>query len=451
MQLRMADLPPGERSEGLPMRSRRQVTGALDARREEARQGELAHLTRHLRLSGSFGLMTKSPRVREQHIAVFGEAGSGKTVLVSSFFGPTQEGAYENDLWDLVAEDAGQGSRLNRQYVGMRDHATAPGLTRFSATTYSFKVQLKGQDQKAAKGRPFDHLKLAWHDYPGEWFTESPSSEEESNRRVDTFRALMRSDVALLLVDGQKLLDHQGEEERYLSALFTNFRQGLLRVRGDLQDGEQRLVEFPRIWLVALSKADLFPNWDVHTFRDLVEYKAEKEIARLRSTIEDLVDTPEALSVGEDFMLLSSAKFSLAADAREPMSIDVTQRLGVDLILPLAAVLPLERRVQWHDRMEIPRRVLDTLADGAGAIAIAIAGSKYAPVAKLRAKMPRLGPDADKASDAIAWAAKLVGTQLKEANAHARERRDVLAATLTQFRIDLERGVTDKLLIKSRR
>ena len=48
--------------------------------------------------------MAKYPRVREQNIAVFGEAGSGKTVLVSSFYGPTQEGSYVNDLWDLVEE-----------------------------------------------------------------------------------------------------------------------------------------------------------------------------------------------------------------------------------------------------------------------------------------------------------------------------------------------------------
>ena len=54
--------------------------------------------------------MAKYPRVREQHIAVFGESGSGKTVLVSSFFGPTQERSYSNDLWDLIADDTGQGN-----------------------------------------------------------------------------------------------------------------------------------------------------------------------------------------------------------------------------------------------------------------------------------------------------------------------------------------------------
>src|SRR3954452_316337 len=70
--------------------------------------------------------MAKYPRVREQHVAVFGEAGSGKTVLVSSFFGRTQEGSFTNDLWDLVADDGGQGTRLYRNFLGMRDQATTP-------------------------------------------------------------------------------------------------------------------------------------------------------------------------------------------------------------------------------------------------------------------------------------------------------------------------------------
>lgn len=47
------------------------------------------------------------------------------------------------------------------------------------------------------------------------------------------------------------------------------------------------------------------------------------------------------------------------------MDIDVTQQVGLDLILPVASLLPLERRVQWNERIEIPRKVLDSLADGA--------------------------------------------------------------------------------------
>lgn len=82
--------------------------------------------------------MPQYPRIREQHIAVFGESGSGKTVLLSSFFGPTQERSYSNDLWDLVADDTGQGNRLFTNYVGMRDDAEVPPATKFASTTYHF-------------------------------------------------------------------------------------------------------------------------------------------------------------------------------------------------------------------------------------------------------------------------------------------------------------------------
>lgn len=393
--------------------------------------------------------MPRYPRVREQHIAVFGESGSGKTVLVSSFFGVTQEGSYTNELWDLVADDTGQGNRLYQNYLGMRDRATTPMPTRFETTTYYFSVKLKGGDQEAAKKRPFDVLRLAWHDYPGDWFEAEPSSSEERNRRSDTFRSLLRSDVALLLVDGQKLLDYRGEEERYLKSLLANFRQGLLRLKDDLIAEEGPLVEFPRIWVLALSKADLLPGWDVNTFRDLIILKAAEDIDGLRSTIGTLIETPAALSIGEDFLLLSSAKFELRSNGSEPQIIDVTKRVGLDLVLPLASLLPLERRVLWHARMDIPRKVLDSLADGAELLAVGLAGGKFAPVEKFLARMPRTGRAGEVARKALPIledAVKLAGPKLREMNEQARAQGDYLQAMLTQFKRDLEQGVDDKVL-----
>jgi hypothetical protein len=56
------------------------------------------------------------------------------------------------------------------------------------------------------------------------------SGQEEAHRRIDTFKALLGSDVALLLVDGQRLLDNAGEEERYLRSVLGSFRTGLVLV-----------------------------------------------------------------------------------------------------------------------------------------------------------------------------------------------------------------------------
>src|SRR5258705_11405569 len=105
-------------------------------------------------------------RVPEQQIAVFGESGSGKTVLLSSFYGATQEPQYlQRNLFHVIADDIGQGARLHRNYLGMRDSARPPGGTRFSATAYSFSVKLRdGSDATVMKARPFDALRLVWHD-----------------------------------------------------------------------------------------------------------------------------------------------------------------------------------------------------------------------------------------------------------------------------------------------
>ena len=235
------------------------------------------------------------------------------------------------------------------------------------------------------------------------------------------------------------------KSERYLKSLLWNLRNGLLRLKDDLLEDGEPLVEFPRIWIMALSKADLLPDLDVFKFRDLIIGMANEDIAQLHEVLKGFVLTPDALSVGEDFMLLSSAKFV-------PGKIEVTERVGVNLILPVAAMLPLERRVQWSERMEIPRKVLEHLADGADTLAAALIAGQAGRLQKLLVKMPRVGPLIGKGGiPALIAAAKLAGPQLKKINAEALAKRDFLAATLTQFRLDLNQGEKDDLFIKSRR
>ena len=380
--------------------------------------------------------------VREQHIAVFGESGSGKTVLVSSFYGATQEPQFlKSSLFDVTADNTGQGHRLYSNYLGMRDSARRPDPTRFSATPYSFSVKLKKRSVEGNRSKPFDALRLVWHDYPGEWFVEDVSGPEEAQRRVDTFRSLLGSDVAFFLLDGQRILDNAGEEERYLKSLLGSFRTGLLRLEDQLLEDGKPLVRFPRIWILALSKADLLPDFDVFRFRDLVIGRAADDLGELRKVLEGLVDSPDALAVGEDFVLLSSAKF-------EPNRIEVTERIGLDLVLPLAAVLPFERHVKWAEQKRIAGQVVEELLAGAPALAAALMSkAKYAGPKGVAVWLAgRAGVTA-----AMSAAAKLSSDQLRKMNSDALAKQDYMAAVLTRFRLDMDDGEENGILLRSRR
>ena len=387
-------------------------------------------------------------RAREQHIAVFGESGSGKTVMLSSFYGATQESQYlQKSLFHVVPDDIGQGNRLHKNYLGMKNSAEPPETTRFAATSYSFKIKLKdGADakRKQKKSSPLDALRLVWHDYPGEWFEEDVEGSE-AQRKVDTFRSLLGSDVALLLVDGQQLLDNSGEEEKYLRSLLTNFRNGLLSLKDDLLEDGKPLAVFPRIWVMALSKSDLLPNLDVFKFRDLLIEKACDDMDELRKVLAGLVQDNDALSVGEDFVLFSSAKF-------EADRIEVTKRVGLELILPLAAMLPIERYAQWAQAKRIRGKVIENLLVGTEAFAAVLIDSEGSLPGPLGQLLNRFDPKQVKdAAQLASDAAKLAGEKLREINSEARAKQDNLKATLSGFRLDLETGEEEQILLRSRR
>ena len=375
----------------------------------------------------------------EQQIAVFGESGSGKTVLLSSFYGATQEPAFtEKNLFHVVADDHGKGLTLHRLYLAMRNSTKVPTLNRFKGDSHDFTIHLKtlaqGKQRQAGK---VEGLQLVWHDYPGEWFESSPDGAEEQQRRLLMFRSLLGSDVALLLVDAQRLIDNEGAEERYLKSLFTNFRNSILGLKSGLLPDGKPLTEFPRIWIIALSKADLLPDTDVYRFRDLVIEKAGGEIGQLRDVLRSLVVQNEALDIGQDFLLLSSAKF-------EPDKIVMTQRKGVDLILPVASVLPLERYARWASNLKIPGKVLEVMLRGAGPMLARFllkSRSKTKPV-KLVAKFV--------GTEAIAEVAVMAADKLKEYNESSWVKGDAVGVTLSQFKMDLEAAEKDHVLIRSK-
>ena len=390
----------------------------------------------------------------EQHIAVFGGSGSGKTVLLSSFYGGTQDPGFikDHDV-NVVAEDTGQGHGLLQNYYRMRSSAEVPGGNRFKATSYAFSVKLKKGLGGAPKEKaPFNALRLVWHDYPGEWFEQEPSSTAEAGRRVETFRSLLTSDIALLLVDGQKLLDNAGEEERYLQALFATFSTGLLNLRDELLENGKPLVRFPRIWVMALSKADLLPQMTAHDFSTLLIEKAGGHMAELRRAIALMVEGDAALSVGEDFLVLSSAKFT-------PGKIDVSDRIGVDLLLPLAAALPFERHVRWSERKQIPGKVAQQILVNSKSIfsALTVLGPVASLVSKGSSKLP--GPIGKAlavgsgllASGSLAKVADLAGEKLEQANAEAKAKNHRMTAVPTGFLRAVEKGEDEQVLQRSSR
>ncbi|MFZ2623904.1 MAG: hypothetical protein WAX29_01490 [Propionibacterium sp.] len=385
-------------------------------------------------------------KVKEQDLAVFGGSGSGKTVLLSSFFGASQEPSFASEsLYKVNADDTGQGTRLLQNYLKMKNTAQAPVTNRFAATRYSFTLKPNVHDDaKHGKSSSFSALRLVWHDYPGEWFEEEPSSEEEAVRRLDTFTRLLKSNVALILVDGQKLLDHAGEEEKYLKSLLWGIRGGLEKLKDEIIPGGQRLKEFPRIWVLALSKADLHPELDVHGFKELIVEKSADDVTALRETLKGFVETPEALSLGEDFLLLSSAKFEPGGQ------IKVAERVGLDLIVPVASVLPLERLAQWADKLDMPLKFLAPLIDNAAELSAVADLPGVIWAAKLLGKVPRVGPVLGRfALPAMLCGASLGIAKLQKILDQAIADKDYLTAIVVKFRIDLQRGVQDNLLVRS--
>lgn len=387
---------------------------------------------------------TRSKRKSRQEIAVFGESGSGKTVLVSAFYGLAQESQKDKLYW-IFADDTGQGNTLYQNYLRMRDDEVTPLPDQFKATSYSFTISMRNEEEKGTRAkRDFDALRLVWHDYPGEWFGFDPTGEEKK-RKVDTFRSLLSSDVAVVLVDGQKLLDNRGEEERYLKGLFTTFRNGFLSLRDDILDGGTSLDDFPRIWILALSKSDLWPDMDVIGFRDLVIAKAGQEITELRNVLAGYATAPEAMSFGEDFLLLSAAEFS-------PDQIDLKKRTGLELLLPFAAVLPFQRHLKWTKAALMPAQVVEK-ALGSGAVDIALLLADLVPAARplrrLRAARGIFSFLQNK--DALDRAATVTEEKIREIGAKAREKHDFLAATISGFVLDIEAAEDNRVYLRSLR
>lgn len=267
----------------------------------------------------------------EQHLAVFGESGSGKTTLLSAFYGWQQEPEFRfKSGYGVNAVDTTTGQRLRASYLKMAE-SLLPPQTRYSHEPVEFTIIARGLDANAGK--------LVWHDYPGEWWTETKTGTE-GNRKIETFLALLKSDVALILIDGARLKRDKGI---YIRELIRGFREELERQKEAFVREGERLNLFPRVWILCLSKSDLFPDKDVFWFRDQVTEAATDELRELRHVIGEIIGGDQFKSIGEDYLLLSSAKF----DSETGKVLNADQHVGLDMIMPLAIALPIKKALTW--------------------------------------------------------------------------------------------------------
>ncbi|MDR1708886.1 MAG: hypothetical protein LBS70_04115 [Candidatus Accumulibacter sp.] len=290
------------------------------------------------------------PREIEQHIAVFGQSGSGKTCLLSAFYGLQFEPDFRNraGYW-INSANSGDHQRLMHDYLNMKDNQLPPP-TRYAHKAFEFDVTVK--DLKESPG------KLVWHDYPGEWWTETREGIEQQ-RKIDAFRDLLQSDVALILCDGA-MLKQNGS--KYIKKLIGDIRSELERIKNELAPNG-KLKRFPRVWMICLSKSDLFPDKDVYWFRDEVIKAAVGELDVLRNAIGEIIGGDEFQSVGDDYLLLSSVKI----DPETGAVVNMKEQTGVDLIMPSAFILPAKRLLVWKsrqaDRMSLLNSVLSLVKD----------------------------------------------------------------------------------------
>lgn len=360
---------------------------------------------------GNWKNLFRSRKTIEQHIAVFGESGSGKTTLLSAFYGWHQEPNFRRiNGYHLTADDTSQGQRLLSGYLQMQDSCLPPP-TRYESCTFKFNIYVRGLANSAGS--------LVWHDYPGEWWTET-KTEAEHNEKIKAFRTLLQSDIAFFLCDAQRLED---DGPKYIRRLFKNFRDEIERQRNEILSNGSNLSLFPRIWIICLSKADLISDKDVNWFHDQVIKTALDELEELKESFKLMLSGNSSnemyQSIGEDFLLLSSAKF----DKQSGKVVNLTDRIGIDLIPPISIVIPIEQALFWARTQTSAQITVYRLAE----IFRSLTSNwmKYLPLVGNIFLM-------------VDDTAKSLTKKLKEIETKAKEREDAVQAVVAAFRSKLK-------------
>lgn len=262
----------------------------------------------------------------EIRIAVFGESGSGKTTLLSTFFGRQQSEEFISESeYYLRAEKKSQQNELLANYYGLEKGEFPQGT--INNGLYSFWLEISKLEQKESA------LKISWLDYPGKWWIQDEIDDEGKKRQKECLEILMSSHVGILVVDGAKYLK---DKENYIRKLFDNFKNEFKKIKRESMQkdkskkGKKKDDKIgPDKWIIALSKADLIPDFKAYDF--------SKEIIRLVGRqFGDIDEKIDANGFGDRYLLLASVK----CDASGQIISDTT--IGIDCIAPASLIASIE-------------------------------------------------------------------------------------------------------------
>lgn len=291
----------------------------------------------------------KRDAMPEVRIGVFGESGAGKTTLLTAYYGNLRKDKWlDEHRYSILADDGEQGRLLYDKYLGLaNDHEFPAGTSMF--TEYSFQLQLQNPEKPSERLTP-PPLRIRWYDYPGKWWTQQPNDPGEYKSRKEAVHKLLTSHVGMLVFDGAKL---RTQGFRYLRSVLVSFIDEVRRHKLDIEiyatrdDGIAQM--YPKHWILALSKCDLFPvNFSAKEFMESILANAGAELDELGRVIGK--EKPYRWA----FLQLSSAQ----GDGSQVISADKPR--GLELIAPIALLAPLEQ----IGNASIPKKVATQVTKG---------------------------------------------------------------------------------------
>ncbi|WP_437329979.1 TRAFAC clade GTPase domain-containing protein [Sorangium sp. So ce381] len=276
------------------------------------------------------------------HVALFGASGAGKTVLLAAFYrAQTQPSFQQEHAYKIQAVNKAQGNQLLGRFYRLEEGRFPDGSTRFDAYEFDF----------FPRDLPDAAVRIHWYDYPGRWWEDEPIDAEEREAMRQGLLKLGMSHVGILLADGAK---YRSEGTGYIRWLFEHFADECDRLRRtSAAAGDE--VSFPREWILALSKADLFPpEYSASDFEREVCRDADDQLAKLCAVLR------AESAFGHRFMLLSSVAAPVDADAQ----VDPGTSLGVRTLAPAILVSTVEGAVREAQATRKERSAGETFFQG---------------------------------------------------------------------------------------